>query len=224
MRQIILDTETTGLEPEKGHRIIEVAALEMINRRFTGHCLHHFINPEREIDPEAQKVHGITSDFLRDKPLFSEIADELFDYINGSELIIHNAPFDLGFLDAEFLRYHQQSSRSFTKITDFCVVIDTLIMAREKHRGQKNNLDALCKRYQIDNSMRDLHDALTDVKLLGNVYLAMTGGQMGLFDEIMLNSDVKAKKEGTEVHRKIKQLKVILATADECAAHEAYAQ
>lgn len=182
MRQLIVDTETTGLDPIQGHRLIEVAAVEMINRRLTGNYMHFYINPEREIDAGAQKVHGITNKFLEDKPKFNQIADELFSYLNGSELIIHNAPFDLGFLDYEFLQLNKLFQKNFSKISECCSVIDTLVLARQKHRGQKNNLDALCKRYQVDNSRRDWHGALIDAELLGGVYLAMTGGQISLFD------------------------------------------
>lgn len=225
MRQIILDTETTGLDPAQGHRIIEVAAVEMINRRFTGNYLHHYINPEREIDAGAQKVHGITSQFLQDKPTFQEVAEELLAYIHHSELIIHNAPFDIGFLEHEFQLQNKLYKKSFPRISDCCTVIDTLIMARQKHRGQKNNLDALCKRYQVDNSRRDWHGALIDAELLGGVYLAMTGGQMALFgmdQEEHKNTDHISKNQTSIRQRLQKAFKILHATQDELTAHKNY--
>jgi DNA polymerase III subunit epsilon len=222
-RQIILDTETTGLSPSDGHRIIEVAAVEMINRRFTGNYLHLYINPQRGIDPEAQKVHGLTEKFLMDKPIFNHIADELFDYINGNELIIHNAPFDLGFLNHEF----QELRRNFVHIESCCTIIDTLVMARNKHRGQKNNLDALCNRYNIDRSSREKHGALIDAKLLGEVYIAMTGGQISLFD-MDHSQDTQKNIQSTQSIKQFSQrsqsqaFKILRATEDELQAHEAY--
>ena len=176
MRQIVLDTETTGLEPSQGHRIIEVGCVEIVDRRLTGNHFHRYVRPERDIDEGAIEVHGITNEFLADKPLFAEIADELLEFLRGAELIIHNAPFDVGFLDAEFKRCR----KSFRSITDDCKILDTLVMAREKHPGQKNNLDALCKRYEVDNSQRDLHGALLDAEILADVYLLMSGGQTAL--------------------------------------------
>ena len=172
-RQIILDTETTGLDPAT-HRVIEIGCIELENRRFTRRYFHQYINPERAIDEGALTIHGISNQFLADKPLFKEIADDLFAYLKGAELIIHNAPFDLGFLDREF----GLLKGDFGKLTDYCEVIDTLPLARQLHPGQRNNLDALCKRYKVDNSHRDLHDALKDAQLLGEIYLRMTGGQM----------------------------------------------
>ena len=176
MRQIVLDTETTGLEPEQGHRIIEIGCVELINRRLTGNDLHLYINPERDIDAGAQQVHGITEAFLADKPTFAQIDGELTGYLRGAEWIIHNAPFDVGFLDHEFRRLSADhpDTASLGKITD------TLVMARRKHPGQRNSLDALCKRYEVDNSGRDLHGALLDAQLLAEVYLRMTGGQVHL--------------------------------------------
>ncbi len=226
MRQLVLDTETTGLETSQGHRLIEVAAVEMINRRFTGNYLHYYINPEREIDAGAQKVHGITNQFLEDKPKFAEIADALFAYLQDSELIIHNAPFDLGFLDHEF----NLLKKNFPKISTCCSIIDTLVMARKKHRGQKNNLDALCKRYQVDNSNRDWHGALIDAELLGGVYLAMTGGQISLFDTSVSPEINKATSSSPAAplfsHEDIPvpqgPFKVLYATEEERAAHQKY--
>ncbi|MGH8539644.1 MAG: DNA polymerase III subunit epsilon, partial [Stenotrophobium sp.] len=171
-RLIILDTETTGLEVEQGHRIIEIGCLEMMNRRLTGNDFHHYVNPERSVDTGAQQVHGIGNDFLASKPLFAAIAAQLWDYLKGAEVIIHNAPFDVGFLNREFeLAGHRQ------KLGEVCKITDTLAMARRMHPGQKASLDALCKRYSVDNSNRDLHGALLDARLLADVYLAMTGGQ-----------------------------------------------
>ena len=176
MRQIVLDTETTGLEHEAGHRIIEIGCVEVANRRLTGNDLHLYIHPDREIDAGAQDVHGITLEFLRDKPRFTEVAEQLADYLAGAELIIHNAPFDLGFLNAEFRRLapaHENLERRGP-------IIDTLVDARQRYPGQRNSLDALCKRFEIDNSNRDLHGALLDAQLLADVYLAMTGGQIAI--------------------------------------------
>lgn len=178
MRKIVLDTETTGLDPKQGHRIIEIACIELVNRRLTGHHLHKYINPEREIDAGAQAVHGISLDFLADKPKFEDVAGEFIDFVRGAELIIHNAPFDIGFLNAELDRL------GMVPIDTICSgVTDTLKMARERYPGKRNNLDALCERYQIDNSHRTLHGALLDTELLADVYLAMTRGQNSLIIE-----------------------------------------
>lgn len=174
-RQIILDTETTGLSVEQGHRIIEIGCVEMKNRRPSGNNFHHYVNPQREVDFGAQQVHGLSSEFLSSKPLFADIAQQLWDYLSGAELVIHNAPFDMGFLEMEFLRLGFAR-----KLSDVCTVTDTVSMARRLHPGQKANLDALCKRYNVDNSNRDLHGALLDARLLADVYLAMTGGQSRL--------------------------------------------
>jgi DNA polymerase-3 subunit epsilon len=175
MRQIILDTETTGLEPRLGHRIIELAGVELINRRLTGNHFHRYLNPDREIDEGAMQVHGITSDFLQDKPRFGDVVAEFLDYIRGAELVIHNAPFDTGFLNAELEKL------GLPPLAQHCGgVVDTLAMAREMRPGQRNSLDALCKYYGVDNSSRTLHGALLDCELLGAVYLAMTRGQESL--------------------------------------------
>jgi len=176
MRQVVLDTETTGLEPSAGHRIIEIGCVEIINRRITQNHWHHYLQPDREIDEGAFAVHGISNDFLQDKPRFAELADDFLDYIRGAELIIHNAPFDVGFLNHELALLGDDKPQ----IGDICNVLDTLVMARQKHPGQKNNLDALCKRYEIDNSARTLHGALLDSEILADVYLIMTGGQTSL--------------------------------------------
>ncbi|MFT5658651.1 MAG: DNA polymerase-3 subunit epsilon [Gammaproteobacteria bacterium] len=176
MRQVVLDTETTGLETSQGHRIIEIGCVELIDRRITDRHWHFYINPEREIDAGAFGVHGISNDFLHDKPLFADVAQDFIEYIKGAELVIHNAKFDVGFLDYEFAKLDGES----TRINAICSVLDTLVMARQKHPGQKNNLDALCRRYFIDNGKRSLHGALLDARILADVYLAMTGGQTAL--------------------------------------------
>ena len=175
-RQIFLDTETTGLEPSQGHRIIEIGCVEMINRRLTNNHWHHYINPDRKVDDGAFEVHGISNEFLADKPRFEELVDDFLAYIEGAELIIHNAPFDIGFLNHEI----KLLNASRPLIGEICSVVDTLVMARQKHPGQKNNLDALCRRYEIDNSHRTLHGALLDSEILAEVYLLMTGGQTAL--------------------------------------------
>jgi len=176
MRQIVLDTETTGLETSQGHRIIEIGCVELVDRRVTDNHWHHYINPQREIDAGAFEVHGISNEFLQDKPLFEDLVDDFLRYIEGAELVIHNAAFDVGFLNHEINRLENNNPA----IESLCTVLDTLVMARQKHPGQKNNLDALCKRYEIDNSHRSVHGALLDARILADVYLAMTGGQTSL--------------------------------------------
>lgn len=177
MRSVVLDTETTGMPVTDGHRIIEIGCVELIGRRLTGRHFHVYLQPDREVDEGAVAVHGITNEFLQDKPRFRDVADEFFAFIDGAQLIIHNAAFDIGFINAEFglLGDHERA-----EITQHCSVLDTLLMARERHPGQRNNLDALCKRYGVDNSNRDLHGALLDAEILADVYLAMTGGQTHL--------------------------------------------
>lgn len=216
MRQIILDTETTGIDPKAGHRIIEIGCVEMIDRKLTGNTFHVYINPQRDIEQEAIDVHGITSEFLSDKPLFADVADDFFAFVNHAELIIHNAPFDIGFLDHELALLN----RSFPNLRDVCGVIDTLVMAREKHPGARNNLDALCSRYFIDNSKRELHGALLDSEILADVYLAMTGGQTVL--DLMSESGGGDAYTIQDVHPVVRNsaLKVIRPSADELAAHE----
>ena len=213
MRQIILDTETTGLSPALGHRIIEVAAVEMINRRLTGNHYHCYLNPEREIDSGAQQVHGISLEFLQDKPKFAEVAQEFISFVSGGELVIHNAPFDVGFLN------HELALLSLTPVETFCAsVIDTLKLAKELHPGQKNNLDALCRRYAIDNSNRTLHGALLDAELLAEVYLAMTRGQESLMIEMgAATPDLTLE---TSLIPPL-PLPVLLASAEELEAHAA---
>lgn len=217
MRQIVLDTETTGLEPADGHRIIEIGCVELQERRLTGNTYHQYIQPDREIDAGAIEVHGITNESLADKPRFADIAGELLVFIRGAELIIHNAPFDVGFLNHEFgLLEHSPGA-----VTDHCTVLDTLELARRLHPGQRNNLDALCRRYEIDNSQRELHGALLDAEILADVYLAMTGGQVSL--SLDSHSDVSAESQGTirRLPPGRKPLRVIRADATECAAHAA---
>ena len=175
-RQVVLDTETTGLEPSQGHRIIEIGCVEIINRRVTNNHWHHYIQPDREIDSGAFEVHGISNEFLADKPRFADLVDSFLDYIKGAELIIHNAPFDVGFLNHELSLLDGE----YPLVEDICSILDTLVLARQKHPGQKNNLDALCKRYEIDNSARTLHGALLDSEILAEVYLIMSGGQTSL--------------------------------------------
>jgi DNA polymerase-3 subunit epsilon len=177
MRQIVLDTETTGLEASLGHRIIEIGCVELLNRRATGRKFHKYLNPEREVDEAARAIHGMSRAHLADKPRFVEIAEDLMRFIAGSELIIHNAVFDIAFLDAEFARLQ---SATPVRVSEICQVLDTLLLAREMHPGQRNSLDALCKRYGVDNSHRELHGALLDARILADVYLAMTGGQSAL--------------------------------------------
>ena len=187
MRQIVLDTETTGLEVSQGHRIIEVGCVELINRRVTGNHWHHYFNPGREVDAGAYEVHGISDEFLKDKPAFADLAAEFFEYVKGAELVIHNAAFDVGFLDHELA----QPGLEFEPLDRSCRVLDTLMLARQKHPGQKNNLDALCKRYDIDNSQRSLHGALLDARILADVYLAMTGGQTSLGLDVEHQAEVE---------------------------------
>src|SRR5580765_1205523 len=177
MRQIVLDTETTGLEVTQGHRIIEIGCVELRNRRATGRHFHHYLNPERDVDAGARAIHGMSHQDLKDKPRFADIAEEFLQFIAGAELIIHNAGFDVGFLDAEFARL---AATPAPQIALLCQVLDTLSLARELHPGQRNNLDALCKRYGVDNSHRELHGALLDERILADVCLAMRGGQGAL--------------------------------------------
>lgn len=221
MRQVVLDTETTGLETSQGHRIIEIGCVEVENRRLTGTTYHQYIRPEREIDAGAQEVHGITAEFLADKPVFSEIADEFLSFIDGAELVIHNAPFDVGFIDYEF----NLLDKGLGQVKDHCTVLDSLQLAKNKHPGQKNNLDVLCKRYDVDNSSRDLHGALLDAEILALVYLAMTGGQvtLGLGGE---STSGENSTPGSFVNEKVIRdglpLKILEASSEEKALHEAY--
>jgi DNA polymerase-3 subunit epsilon len=219
MRQIILDTETTGIDPLQGHRLIEVGCLEMVNRRLTGRVFHHYVNPEREVEAEAIAVHGITNEFLVDKPLFASIADEFLMFIRGAELIIHNAPFDVGFIDHEF----RLLKRGMPTVAEICSVLDTLVMARARHPGQKNNLDALARRYGADQRDRTYHGALLDAEILADVYLAMTGGQVGLaLGSEEAGSGDKGRAEGIRrLAAGRMPLPVIRADAMEVERHEA---
>ncbi|HAD48512.1 MAG TPA: DNA polymerase III subunit epsilon, partial [Idiomarina sp.] len=176
MRQVVLDTETTGINPAEGHRIIEIGCVELIDRKPTGKHYHVYINPERVVEQEAIEVHGITNDFLTDKPVFAQIVDDFLGFIKGAQLVIHNAPFDVGHMDAEFSRLQA----GYGQTTDYCSVLDSLQLAREMRPGQRNSLDALCKAFEVDNSARELHGALLDAEILADVYLAMTGGQTDL--------------------------------------------
>jgi len=178
-RQVVLDTETTGLNPKEGHRIIEIGCVELVNRRLTDRQFHVYINPKRNIDEGAIEVHGITNEYLENKPLFEEVVEDFLAFIQGAELVIHNAPFDVGFIDHEF----SLLEKVVPPVEDICSVFDSLVYARKKHPGQRNSLDALCKRYGIDNSHRDLHGALLDAEILSDVYLLMTGGQISMLDE-----------------------------------------
>ncbi len=222
-RQIVLDTETTGMNKlgvhYEGHRIIEVGAVEVIDRRLTGNHFHVYVKPDRLVDPEAYEIHGISDEFLADKPDFGTIADEFLDFIRGAELVIHNASFDIGFMDYEF----KKLNRGIAKTDTFCTITDSLLMARKLFPGKRNNLDALCDRYQIDNSRRTLHGALLDAEILAEVYLAMTGGQTSL----TFSTEDESRNEevgSTEIQRLIRPqsaLKVVYASDSELKAHEA---
>ena len=216
MRQIVLDTETTGIEISLNHRIIEIGAVELINRRPTGRHFHRYLNPQREVDEEAFRVHGISDEFLADKPLFAGVADEFLDFVRGAQLGIHNAPFDVGFLNHEFGKL----DGAYGRIQDYCSVIDTLAMARQLHPGQKNNLDALCRRYMVDNSQRELHGALLDAEILADVYLLMTGGQVDL---VLKGKSEEKGAGGADGIRRLAAdrapLMVVTADAAELEAH-----
>ncbi|CAA6828722.1 MAG: DNA polymerase III epsilon subunit (EC [uncultured Thiotrichaceae bacterium] len=217
-RQIVLDTETTGINPKEGHRMIEIGCVEMIERRVANNDFHEYLQPDREIEEEAIAVHGITNEFLVGKPRFTDVLDDFMNYIKGAELVIHNAPFDVGFLNNEL----KLANSSWGCIEDHCTVLDTLVMARKKYPGQRNSLDALCKRLDVSNAHRELHGALLDSQILADVYLAMTGGQKSL----MLDSEVENNDDQTEVSaiRRLNAdrgtLRVVQANAEEIAAHE----
>jgi DNA polymerase-3 subunit epsilon len=218
MRQIVLDTETTGLEPSQGHNVIEIGCVEMIKRRLTGNNYHQYIKPDRDSDEDAIRIHGITNEFLADKPKFSQITAEFIEYVRGAELVIHNAPFDVGFLNAELKR-----NGCPERIEDICSIVDSLQLARRKHPGQKNNLDALCRRYGIDNSHRELHGALLDSEILADVYLMITGGQTNLLlagDEEGMSSDgmIEVKKLANIAQG----MTVIRATEKELEEHDEF--
>ncbi len=218
MRQIVLDTETTGLEPRDGHRIIEIGCVELVNRRLTGSHYHQYLQPDREIDAGAIEVHGITNEKLADQPRFADIVEEFIAFIQGAELIIHNAPFDVGFINHELRLLGPQWGR----LEEHATILDTLALARQLHPGQRNNLDALCRRYEIDNSHRELHGALLDAEILADVYLGMTGGQTSL----TLGSGHEGEGAGQgEVIRRLPAdrppLPVVAPSAAERAAHAA---
>jgi DNA polymerase-3 subunit epsilon len=215
MRQIVLDTETTGLDPAQGHRVIELGCVELVNRKLTGRHLHLYINPEREVEAAALEVHGITNEFLADKPVFSAIADAFIEFVDGAELIIHNAPFDIGFLNHELALLN----RGYKTMTEYCSVLDTLAMARKKHPGQKNNLDALCKRYEVDNSQRELHGALKDAEILADVYLMMTGGQSSLSLGYEGGGETTLEGELVKLAPRSSSLKRIQPSAEELELH-----
>nr|WP_024965638.1 DNA polymerase III subunit epsilon [Pantoea sp. IMH] len=220
-RQIVLDTETTGMNMigvhYEGHRIIEIGAVEVVNRRLTGNNYHVYLKPDRLVDPEAFGVHGIADEFLADKPTFADIADEFLAYISGAELVIHNAPFDIGFMDYEFAKLN----RDIPKTETFCKITDSLAMARKLYPGKRNSLDALCSRYEIDNSKRTLHGALLDSEILAEVFLTMTGGQTSL--AFSMEGDRQQQSNGDTVYRVARPasgLRVVAASAEEIAAHE----
>jgi len=220
MRQIILDTETTGLEPTQGHKIIEIGCVEMIDRKLTGNHFHVYLNPQREIEEGAIEVHGISNEFLQDKPLFVDVVDDFIEYVADSELVIHNAPFDIGFLNHEL----KQLTKPRGVMGDYCEVLDTLVLARQMHPGQKNSLDALCKRYFIDNSHRELHGALLDSEILAEVYLRMTGGQTDLSlthkqDYLTANRDEGGIRR---LPKNREPFKIIRSSSQENLAHENY--
>ncbi|MGB0444708.1 MAG: DNA polymerase III subunit epsilon [Porticoccaceae bacterium] len=219
MRQIVLDTETTGLETSQDHRIIEIGCVELVNRKLTGKHYHQYINPQRKVDEGAMQVHGITDEFLEDKPLFENIVDDFLAFVGDAELVIHNAPFDVGFIDHELSKLPKYPK----SIAGVCSIVDTLAVARNKHPGQRNNLDALCKRYAVDNSQRDLHGALLDAEILADVYLVMTGGQVNL----NINDQSSAEKGSSETTSGIRRLsadrpslRVIKATESELKSHQ----
>lgn len=217
MRQIVLDTETTGLEPSHGHRIIEIGCVEIINRRITENTYHQYIQPDREIAEGAYEVHGISNEFLADKPRFKDVVEDFMSFVNGAELVIHNAPFDVGFLNHELAKLEPV----WGKVSDHCTITDSLVMARHKHPGQKNNLDALCKRYEVNNSKRELHGALLDAELLAEVFLRMTGGQESL---LLGSGDGSNASNMASPIRRVDTnrpgLAVLRATTDEIEAHD----
>ena len=218
MRQIVLDTETTGLEISQDHRIIEIGCVELVNRKLTGRHYHQYINPQRNVDEGAMEVHGISDEFLADKPLFADICDEFLAFIGDADLVIHNASFDVGFINHELAKLPGQPQG----VDNACKIIDTLAIAKRKHPGQKNNLDALCKRYAVDNSQRELHGALLDAEILADVYLLMTGGQVNLNINDQSGSETGEITKNSQIRRLPEQrtpLKVIAANEQELANH-----
>jgi len=214
-RQIILDTETTGINPSDGHRIVEIGCVEMFNRRLTGNNFHVYLNPDRYMDQEVINIHGITNEFVADKPRFRDIAQQFFEYIQGAELVIHNAAFDVGFINHEF----NLLKPALPQVQTVCAILDTLAMARDLHPGQKNNLDALCRRYDVNNSHRTFHGALLDAEILADVYLAMTGGQVSL--NLASHQD-NAEQKQQQVQGLVRRgaLRVVAASVAEQEAHE----
>lgn len=225
MRQVVLDTETTGLEPAEGHRIIEIGCVEIVNRRVTENRFHQYINPDREIDSGAIEVHGITNEMLANKPRFADVAADFLEFVRGAELIIHNAPFDTGFLNHEFALMGAGRRREVACIENHCTIVDTLALARKLHPGQKNDLDSLCRRYGVDNASRTLHGALLDAEILSDVYLAMTGGQTGLFEELRnLAANSVVAQQVRRIAADRPALTVIAPSAAELAAHTAWVE
>lgn len=220
MRQVVLDTETTGLEPSEGHRIIEIGCVEVVDRRLTGNTYHQYLNPDREVDDGAIEVHGITNEFLADKPRFNQVVKGFLDFIEGAQLVIHNAAFDIGFLDHELMLCDKQHGTAYGKTGDYSTVLDTLLLARKMHPGQRNSLDALCRRYDINNTHRELHGALLDSEILADVYLAMTGGQTNLS---LGGEEVEGGISGATIIRLGSErpaLQVVRASDEELVAHE----
>jgi len=216
-RQIVLDTETTGLELSAGHRIIEIGGIELINRRSSENSFHCYVNPERAVDKGALEIHGIDNDFLSAQPYFSDIAGSFLSFVDGAELIIHNADFDVGFINSELYRLDQTPN----DISETCQILDTLSMARRMHPGQRNSLDALAKRYNVDTSKRELHGALVDARILADVYLAMTGGQASLSLEGTEQGDASRELKWKKINRDHLDLRILRATPEERSAHEA---
>ena len=226
MRQVVLDTETTGLEVERGHRVLEIGAVEIIDRKNTGNHFHEYINPQRAIDSGALEVHGLTEEFLADKPVFREISERFLDFVGGAELVIHNAPFDMSFLNNELSQCEEDSLGNWNKsgglliLEDICGVLDSLALARDLHPGQKNSLDALCRRYEVDNSGRTLHGALLDAEILAEVFLSMTGGQTQLFEINETSFDQqKSDVKGLGVPMDANALRKSEITEEEWRAH-----
>jgi len=218
-RQIVLDTETTGIHVDQGHRVIEIGCVELVNRKVTNNKFHCYLNPQRDIDEGAQAVHGITAAFLADKPLFPEVAAAFIEFVQGAELIIHNAPFDVGFLNKEL----QLCNQHWKPLSDYCRIFDTLALARKQHAGMRNNLDALCKRYGIDNTHREYHGALLDAYLLAQVYLSMSEGQRSLLDGLDRSAQAVFQQTSIQINEKRRKI-VIKATLEEQQFHEEYLQ
>ena len=216
MRQVVLDTETTGLEIEQGHRILELGGVEILDRKLTRRHYHQYVNPEREVEEGALEVHGITNHFLQNKPVFADVLKEFLDFVRGSELIIHNAAFDVNFLNHEM----SLADESLGTLQDYCSVVDSLQIARKKHPGQRNSLDALCRRYNVDSSKRELHGALLDAEILADVYLLLTGGQV----DLLLDQSDGAEEAASQIVRldpNRARLPVVMPSEGELAAHEA---